>query len=57
MEKADDVCPPEWVDAEDPLFMLYTRYVNRKSIENILVELIYKLILEILFILLMSLIK
>ncbi|HUU85175.1 MAG TPA: acetate--CoA ligase [Phycisphaerae bacterium] len=24
MEKADKVCPPEWVDAEDPLFILYT---------------------------------
>lgn len=24
MSKADNTCPPEWMDAEDPLFMLYT---------------------------------
>jgi len=26
MANASDDCPPVWVDAEDPLFMLYTRY-------------------------------
>ena len=25
MEKSSPVCEPEWMDAEDPLFMLYTR--------------------------------
>ena len=24
MEKADPICPPEEMDAEDPLFILYT---------------------------------
>ena len=23
--KVSDVCEPEWMDAEDPLFILYTR--------------------------------
>ena len=26
MEKADENCEPEWMDAEDPLFILYTRW-------------------------------
>ena len=25
MDKQEDTCEPEWLDAEDPLFMLYTR--------------------------------
>ena len=28
MAGASDECEPEWMDAEDPLFMLYTRYIN-----------------------------
>ena len=27
MRTADKSCDPVWMDAEDPLFMLYTRYV------------------------------
>lgn len=27
MSTADSNCEPEWMDAEDPLFMLYTRYI------------------------------
>ena len=26
IEGASAECPPVWLDAEDPLFMLYTRY-------------------------------
>ncbi len=26
MKTAEGTCDPEWLDAEDPLFMLYTRY-------------------------------
>ena len=26
MSSASDKCDPCWIDAEDPLFMLYTRY-------------------------------
>ena len=26
MVGVSDQCDPEWLDAEDPLFMLYTRY-------------------------------
>ena len=28
MSNASDKCEPCWVDAEDPLFMLYTRYLK-----------------------------
>ena len=28
MSKVSDVCEPEWMDVEEPLFMLYTRYVH-----------------------------
>ena len=28
MREAEDECEPEWMDAEDPLFMLYTRSVQ-----------------------------
>ena len=28
MASASDKCEPCWTDAEDPLFMLYTRYSN-----------------------------
>ena len=27
MNPAQGTCEPEWLDAEDPLFMLYTRFV------------------------------
>lgn len=26
MSTSEGTCEPEWMDAEDPLFMLYTRY-------------------------------
>ena len=26
MKTVDGACDPEWMNAEDPLFMLYTRY-------------------------------
>ena len=33
MSSASDTCEPCWTDAEDPLFMLYTRYkINYKLI-------------------------
>ena len=28
MSEASSECDPVWVDAEDPLFILYTRYVS-----------------------------
>ena len=28
MRCASEVCEPEWLDAEDPLFILYTRYIG-----------------------------
>lgn len=28
VEGQSTICPPEWMDAEDPLFMLYTRFVS-----------------------------
>lgn len=31
MEDASSSCYPVWVGAEDPLFMLYTRYVGRAA--------------------------
>ena len=31
---ADDQCEVEWVDAEDPLFVLYTRYTNERTGEG-----------------------
>ena len=27
MNGVSDECEPEWMDAEDPLFILYTRFV------------------------------
>ena len=35
MSSASDKCEPCWTDAEDPLFMLYTRYqMNRTKFIN-----------------------
>ena len=28
MRNASDYCEPTWLDAEDPLFILYTRFVQ-----------------------------
>jgi acetyl-CoA synthetase len=33
MEDASTSCYPVWVSSEDPLFMLYTRSVNRNIIK------------------------
>ncbi len=34
MRDASCECEPEWMDAEDPLFMLYTRYKTTTCIIN-----------------------
>ncbi len=35
MRDASCECEPEWMDAEDPLFMLYTRYIFH-TIQNVI---------------------
>ena len=38
MSNASNDCPVEWVDAEDPLFMLYTRYSIDTYANNLLIS-------------------
>ena len=38
MEKADVKCSPVWFEAEDPLFILYTRFVFTISLSSKLIS-------------------
>lgn len=42
MSNVPNKCEPEWMDAEDPLFILYTRYTMILSVIIFKIDEIYK---------------